>query len=159
MTDFVYIDVILLGCETLSHIYVCYHLSACHWSQYLPSFHLCLFREPHPEKIDDWCFNGGYLYFCQRKYKSLFTRCLSGFALLWSVTKLNIHHTGKKLFVWFRVTLIGLEVKHSYLQEEKITPLKWYPSLKLRMFHLYHTGAAKRLLWGKVFSASFSLFS
>ena len=68
-----------------------------------------------------------------------------------------------KVFVWFHSTLIGREVKHSRLQEgkimQKIAQWKWYPSLKQRMLHLYFTGVAKRLLWGKVFSASFSLFS
>ena len=34
-----------------------------------------------PERVDDRCFNGGYYYFCQRGHNSLFTRCLSGFAL------------------------------------------------------------------------------
>ena len=94
-------------------------------------------------KVDDWCFNGGY-FFCQRKHNSLFTSCLSSFAVLSSVTKLNTH-TGEKLFVWFRSTFTGHESKHSCLQEEKITHLKWYPSLKLRLFHFVYTGAARRL--------------
>ena len=65
-------------------------------------------------------------------------------AALSSVTKLNTH-TGEKLFVWFRSTFTGHESKHSCLLEEKITHLKWYPSLKLIMFHFFYTGAARRL--------------
>ena len=36
-------------------------------------------------------------------------------------------------------------------RKKKVTHLKWYPSLKLRMVHIYYTGAATRQPWGKSF--------
>ena len=36
-------------------------------------------------------------------------------------------------------------------RKKKVTHLKWYPSLKLRMVHIYYTGAAARQPWGKSF--------
>ena len=48
---------------------------------------------------------------------------MSGFAALSPVTKANIHVSMKKT----------------------ITHLKWYPSLKLRLFHFVYTGDARRL--------------
>ena len=36
-------------------------------------------------------------------------------------------------------------------RKKKVTHLKWYPSLKLRMVHIYYTGAAAREPWGKSF--------
>ena len=54
------------------------------------------------------------------------TSCLSSFAALSSVTKLNTH-TGEKLFVWFRSTFTGHESKHSCLHEEKNHPFEMVP--------------------------------
>ena len=57
------------------------------------------------------------------------------FFWLWStlfVTKLNTRHTGEKLFFWFRPTLFVAKSKTHVFREEKITHLKWYPSLKPR---------------------------
>ena len=92
-------------------------------------------------KVDDWCFNGGY--FCQRKHNSLFTSCLSSFAVLSSVTKLNTH-TGENLFVWFRSTFTGHESKHSCLHEEKNHPFEMVPFLETdNVPHFLYWGCKK----------------
>ena len=42
----------------------------------------------------------------------------------------------KKCLFGFEVTFTGLEAEHSFLQEEKVTHLKRYPSLEQRMLHV-----------------------
>ena len=59
--------------------------------------------------------------------------CLA-LTLLSLVTKVTSWR--KKCLFGFKVTFTGLEAKHSFLQEEKVTHLKRYPSLKQRMFHV-----------------------
>ena len=54
---------------------------------------------------------------------------------------------------WLDFTVLSSVMKSNthVSRKKKVTHLKWYPSLKLRMFHIYYTGAATRLPWGKSF--------
>ena len=107
-------------------------MSAWHWSQYLSSFHLCLFREPQPGKVDDLRFQWRVLILLSKKKQISLHKAF--FWLWWTlfVAKLNTRHTGEKLFFWFRPTLFVTKSKTHVFREENITHLKWYPSLKLR---------------------------
>ena len=63
-----------------------------------------------------------------------------------SLTSVNENKTLSlhNVFVWLCSTYIGHEAKHSCLQEEKVTHLKWYPSLKLlNVPHLLYWGCNK----------------
>ena len=63
-------------------------------------------------------------YVCQRKQNSPFPRCLSGFAVL-NRSQSQTLIMEKKTVCLISQYLIGHEVKHSSLQEEKITHLKY----------------------------------
>ena len=166
MTGVVYVNVKPFGCEPFRHIYVCYHQSAYQWNQYLPSFHLFLFREPQPGKKCIIELNSLRLMFQWRvfttvKWNILFPQgvclalvvpsgsqswtiitlgkiCLSGFGSALRVPKVNTHHPrGKNL--WLKSMIPFFETKNvlrALYWGFNKIPVRWIFSLLRKSVHL-----------------------